>query len=341
MIRFALFLFFIVAFPSLVFCKELLGAGATFPFPLYSKLFDDYFKEVGVPVNYQAIGSGGGIRQLRSGTVDFAGSDAFISDTDLKKFKSQVLHIPTCIGAVVLAYNVPGVQALKVSGGVISDIYLGRVTYWDDPRIKSINPGIRLPHLRIAVIHRSDGSGTTHVFTEYLSTVSLTWRARIGYGKSVNWPVGLGGKGNPGVAGLIRQIPGSIGYIEMVYAIQSKIPMASVKNNSGCFVRPSVESLADAVPVKIPLDTRISLVNTRAVNGYPITGFTWLIVYRDLKQQNRSKEDAQKLKSLLVWVCQNTNRYALKMGYGELPFSIREINRRNIDTLSYGDLPLN
>jgi phosphate transport system substrate-binding protein len=209
--------------------RELLGAGATFPYPLYSKMFDTYSQERGVKVNYQAIGSGGGIKQLTEKTVDFGGTDAFMSSEELKAAGAPIVHIPTCLGAVVLTYNVPGSLKIRFAPDIIADIFMGKIEKWDDPRLAGINPDVKLPDMAIVVVHRSDGSGTTFIFSDYLGKVSAEWKEKVGVGKSLNWPVGLGAKGNPGVAGLIKQLPGSIGYVELIYTLQNNMPAALVR----------------------------------------------------------------------------------------------------------------
>ena len=299
--------------------KELLGAGATFPFPFYSKLFDTYNQEKSVRINYQAIGSGGGIQQLKAKTVDFGGTDAFMDEKEMADAGAPVLHIPTCLGAVVLTYNVPGDPAIKLTSNVIIDIFLGRIEKWNDKRIRDINPGVNLPDMNIATVHRSDGSGTTAIFSDYLAKVSAEWKERVGAGKSLNWPNGLGAKGNPGVAGLIKQVPGSIGYVELIYAVQNKMPYAEVKNKSGNFVKPSITSVSIAADVPIPADTRINITDTAAKDGYPISGFTWIVFYKEQKYGGRDIEKAQALISLLRWTVHEGQQLAEALDYAPLP----------------------
>jgi len=241
---------------------ELMGAGATFPYPLYSKMFDEYYKENGAKVNYQAIGSGGGIRQLLNKVVDFGGTDAFLSDEELAKAPAKILHIPTCLGAVVVTYNISGNPTLKLTPDVIADIFLGKINKWNDKRIKSLNPNVKLPNANITVVHRSDGSGTTFIFSDYLSKVNSEWSKKVGRGTSLNWPVGLGGKGNPGVAGLVTQSPNSIGYVELIYALQNNMPYASIKNKKGNFVMPTLKSVSLAANIDLSDDTRVSITDT-------------------------------------------------------------------------------
>lgn len=297
---------------------ELLGAGATFPYPLYSKQFDAYSQQSRVRINYQAIGSGGGIQQLLSKTVDFGGSDAFMSDQELEKVAGRILHVPTCLGAVVVTYNLPNRPTLQFTPDVIADIFLGELTKWNDPRIASINPSVHLPDMNIVVVHRSDGSGTTFIFSDYLSKVNMKWKDSVGAGKSLNWPAGLGAKGNPGVAGLIQQLPGAIGYIELIYALQNNMPVGPVQNKAGRFVLPSIESVSRAADTELPVDTRVSITDTDAADGYPISGFTWLILYQEQNYNNRPREKANALVQLLWWLIHEGQEYAEPLQYAPL-----------------------
>jgi len=275
----------LVALP-LVGQTTLNGAGATFPYPMYSKWFSDYHKiHSDIQINYQSIGSGGGIRQVTEGTVDFGASDMPMTDAQLKdaetKLKTRVFNIPTVLGAVVPAYNIPGVSGeLKFTPDLLAGIFLGRIANWNDPAITAMNPGVKFPNQEIIVVHRSDGSGTTFVWTDYLSKVSPDWKDQVGSGTSVKWPKGMGGKGNEGVAGLIRQLPGSLGYVELIYAVQNNIPYGSVRNSSGMFLKASLEGVtaaAASVP-KMPADFRVSITNAPGKDAYPISTFTWLLI---------------------------------------------------------------
>ncbi len=320
--------------------KELTGAGATFPYPLYFKWFDIYRNETEVKVNYQAIGSGGGIRQLLNKTVDFGATDAFMSDKELAKSSVPILHIPTCLGAVVLTYNLSGNPDLKFTPDVIANIFLGKIIRWNDKRIAELNPEIKLPAEKIVVVHRSDGSGTTFVFSDYLSKVNKEWREKVGRGKSLSWPIGLGGKGNPGVAGLVKQIKGAVGYVEVAYAIQNKMPYGSVKNSSGNFVKPTLKSISLAANIPLPPDTRVSITNTSAAEGYPISTFTWLIFYKEQNYSGRSIKRAKELVNLLWWAIHEGQQYNKTLLYGRLPGAAVAKAEKIIKSMTYSGKPL-
>jgi phosphate transport system substrate-binding protein len=325
-----------------VFAKstELLGAGATFPFPLYSKMFDSYYQTNKVKINYQAIGSGGGIQQLISKTVDFGGTDAFMNDKELKKAGAPILHIPTCLGAVVVTYNLPDKPKLKFTPDVIADIFLGKITKWSDPRIAAVNPGVKIPDMGIVVVHRSDGSGTTAIFSDYLSKVSKEWEFKVGADKSLNWPAGLGAKGNPGVAGLVNQTPGAIGYVELIYTIQNNMPAGLIKNKAGNFIEPSLQSVSAAANVDLPDDTRVSVTNTDAADGYPISGFTWLIFYKEQNYVERSNEQAQALLKLLWWVIHDGQQFAEPLHYSPLSKSAVQKAEAILRSVVYNGSPV-
>jgi phosphate transport system substrate-binding protein len=306
--------------------QDLTGAGATFPYPLYSKWFNEYAGKTGVKINYQSIGSGGGIRQLSEQTVDFGATDAPMSDAELAKAKGgPVLHIPTVLGAVVIIYNLPGLtQPLNLSGETIAAMFQGQITRWNDARIASQNPGATLPATDILVVHRSDGSGTSYVFTDYLAAVSPAWAARPGKGKEVQWPVGLGAKGNEGVAGQVKQTPGAIGYAELAYATQNKLSTAAVGNAAGEFVAPAIASVTAAAAgaaAKLPPDTdyRVSIVNAPGKGVYPISSFTWIIVYQ--KQPDAVK--GKKLVDFLRWALADGQAMAAPLDYAPLPETMR------------------
>jgi len=297
---------------------ELIGAGATFPYPLYSKMFDAYYQENGTKINYQAIGSGGGIRQLTNKTVDFGGSDAIMSDKDLKEAGALVLHIPTCAGAVVVTYNLGGDPQLKFTPDIIADIFLGKIKKWNDPRLTAINSEMKLAGTDITVVHRSDGSGTTAIFSSYLSKVSTEWREKVGAGPSLNWPAGLGGKGNPGVAGLVKQTPGSFGYVELIYAFQNKMAYATIKNKKGNFIKPSIASTSLAADTALPEDMKVDLTDTDAAGGYPISGFTWILAYKEQDYAGRPEEKTKALVNLLWWMTHEGQKYAEPLHYAPL-----------------------
>ena len=317
--------------------NELLGAGATFPYPLYSKMFDVYNKEKSVKVNYQSVGSGAGIQQMTNRTVDFGASDAFMSEEEISKAPAKIIHIPTCLGAVAVAYNLPDIPDLKLTPDVLALIFMGKINKWNDERIAKINPDAKLPSTAITVAHRSDGSGTSYIFTEYLSKVSEDWKRVVGTGKSVNWPVGLGGKGNEGVGAFITQQPGCIGYVELIYALQNKMHTALLQNKKGNFIAPSLKSTNEAANVSLPEDTRVSLTNSDADNGYPIVSFTWLLLYKDQNYNDRSEEKAKQVVKLLWWVTHEGQQYAEPLSYAALPPEAVKRVEAILNTVTYGD----
>jgi phosphate transport system substrate-binding protein len=319
---------------------ELIGAGATFPYPLYSKMFDVYHKEHGAKINYQAIGSGGGIRQLTNKTVDFGGSDAIMSDKDLQEAGAPVLHIPTCAGAVVVTYKLAGDPELKFTPDVIADIFLGKIKKWNDGRITAINQGVKLPDTDITVVHRSDGSGTTAIFSSYLSKISPEWKEKVGAGPSLNWPAGLGGKGNPGVAGLVQQTPGSFGYVELIYALQNKMPYGMIKNKKGNFVKPTITSTSLAANTALPDDMKVDLTDTDAAEGYPISGFTWILVYKEQYYANKPEEKAKALVNLLWWMTHEGQKYAEPLHYAPLSKAAVGKAEKLIKSITYKDMPI-
>jgi phosphate transport system substrate-binding protein len=299
------------------------GAGATFPYPIYSKWFSEYNKlHPDVQINYQSIGSGGGIRQLASQTVFFGASDGPMTDEQLKSAPGPVLHFPTVLGAVVPVYNIPGVSAeLKFSGPTLADIYLGKITKWNDKAVAAENPGVKLPASDIAVVHRSDGSGTTYIFVDYLSKVSAEWKTRVGVNTSVNWPVGVGGKGNEGVSGLVTQTPNAIGYVELIYALQNKIAFGSVKSHDGEWVKASLQSVtaaAAAVEGKMPADFRVSITDGAGKGVYPLSSFTWLLFY----ESPSDKAKAKTMVDFAKWALSDGQKYCADLGYAPLPASV-------------------
>jgi len=308
-----------LAFPAGAQSIQLNGAGATFPYPIYSKWFSEYHKiHPNVQVNYQSIGSGGGIRQITERTVDFGATDGPMT-ADQIQGAPGILHFPTVLGADVPVYNIPGVNAeLKFTGPLLADIFLGKVTKWNDKAITGLNPGVSLPDTDIAVVHRSDGSGTTYIFVDYLAKVSPAWKKTVGVATSVKWPVGVGGKGNEGVAGQVKQQPGSIGYVELIYAIQNKIDYGQVQNASGRFVRASLEGVTAAAAVAskaMPKDFRVSITNAPGENVYPISSFTWLLVYENQKDKTKGKI----LTDFLRWMLADGQKYCADLGYAPLP----------------------
>ena len=296
------------------------AAGATFPYPIYSKWFDVYHTaHSSVQINYQSIGSGGGIRQLLDKTVDFGASDGPMNDDQLKQASVPILHFPTVLGAAIPAYNVSGVQGdLNFTPEALSGIFLGTITKWNDPAIVSANPGVKLPGDDIVVVHRSDGSGTSYIWTDYLSKVSPEWQTKVGKGTSVNWPVGLGGKGNEGVSALVQQTPGAVGYVELIYAIQNHMPYGKVKNSSGAFVKAdlaSVSAAAAAAAKNMPDDFRVSITNPEGKAAYPIASFTWLLI--PSKFSDPAKRDV--VKDFLKWMMTDGQQYCENLSYAKLP----------------------
>jgi len=307
------------------------GAGATFPYPIYSKWFDEYAKvDPSVRFNYQSIGSGGGQKQILAQTVDFGASDGPMSDDNLAKAPGKLLHIPTVAGADVVAYNLPGNPALNLDADAIAGIFLGQIKKWNDPKIAALNAGVTLPDQEIVVVHRSDGSGTTYIWTDYLSKISPEWKTKVGTNTSVNWPTGIGGKGNEGVAGQIKQTPGALGYVELIYAVQNKMPYADVKNAAGEFVKPSLESITAALATAdIPDDFRFSITNAPGKNAYPISGATWLLVY----QQQKDAAKGKKLVEFLKWAAKDGEKMAKDLQYAPLPESLQQRVLKRIDEI--------
>ena len=309
------------------------GAGATFPYPIYSKWFDEYARiDPSVRFNYQSIGSGGGQKQILAQTVDFGASDGPMSDENLAKAPGKLLHIPTVAGAVVITYNLPGSPTLKLDGETIADIFHGKIKKWNDPKIAALNSGTSLPDQEIVVVHRSDGSGTTYIFTDYLSKVSSEWKSKVGNNTSVNWPTGLGGKGNEGVAGQVKQTPGSLGYVELIYAIQNKMPYATVKNSAGEFVKPTLDSVTAALTTaNIPDDFRFSMTNAPGRDAYPIAGATWLLVY----EQQTDAAKGKKLVEFLKWADTKGEQMARDLDYAPLPDNLRDRVLKRVNEIKY------
>jgi phosphate transport system substrate-binding protein len=322
--------------------NSILGAGSSFDNPLFSKMFAEYNKMTGLKINYQSIGSGGGIQQLTSKTVDFGASDAPLNaKQDSAMNGASVLHIPITAGAVVISYNLPDVKdTLKLTPSVLADIFLGNIKKWNDAKIAAINKGVKLPATDIVIAHRSDGSGTTAIFTSYLDKVSDEWHTKVGKGGSVNWPVGLGGKGNEGVAGLIKQTPGGIGYIELAYAMQNNMAFATLQNKAGNFITPSIASTSAAANIQIPADGKVWISNTDAADGYPIAGFSWILIYKEQKYGDRTSNKASKLLKLISWVIHDGQQYSSALNYAPLPPAAVSVGDAELKSATFDGKPI-
>ena len=320
--------------------QELSGAGATFPLPFYNVVFENFAQVNGDAVAYGGIGSGGGVRNLRDKIVDFAGSDAFLSDKEMAEME-PVVHIPTCMGAVVVAYNLDGVDDLKLTGELIAEIFAGEVKMWNDERLAALNPDVKLPAEPIIPVYRSDGSGTTFVFTDYLTKVSPMWASKYGAGKSVNFPSGQAAKGNPGVASIVKQTKNTIGYVGSEYAFAQKIPFAQVQNQRGEFVKPGAESISAAASGEIPADTRCSITNADAAGAYPISTFTWMIVYKEQNYSDRSKDQAVATLDLLKYILSDeAQAVTSEVHYAPLPEKAKELSLKNLETVTYNGVAI-
>lgn len=320
--------------------QELSGAGATFPLPFYNVVFEEFSNVNGDVVAYGGIGSGGGVRNLRDKIVDFAGSDAFLTEKDMEDM-APVVHVPTCMGAVVVAYNLDGVKELKLSGDVIADIFAGNIKMWNDERLAALNPDAKLPNEAIIPVFRSDGSGTTFVFTDYLTKVSPMWKEKFGAGKSVNFPSGQAAKGNPGVAGVISQTKNAIGYVGSEYAFAQKIPYAQIQNIRGEFVLPSAASISAAASGAIPNDTRCSITNANAAGAYPISTFTWMIIYKEQNYSDRSKEQSVATLDLLKYILSDeAQNITSEVHYAPLPAKVKEVSINNLKTVTFNGVAI-
>lgn len=315
--------------------QQLSGAGATFPQPFYNMVFRQFTDAGGAQVSYGGIGSGGGVRSLKDGTADFAGSDAFLKDDEMKEMKPTI-HVPTCMGAVVLAYNIKGLSSLRLTGDLIADIFMGKISRWNDERLAAVNPGLALPDQPINVIYRSDGSGTTFVFTDYLSKISTEWKDKFGAAKSVPFPVGIAAKGNPGVAGVLSSTDYAIGYVGSEYAFAQNLSMAELQNANGDWVKPTTATIAAAATGEMPADTRVSITNATAANAYPISLFTWLIVYKEQSYGGRTYDHAKALSDLLTFMMdEKTQAQTEKVNYAPLPEKVRQQSLQNIKGLTF------
>ncbi len=318
--------------------QSLTGAGATFPNPIYTKWFDAYHKKTGIQINYQSIGSGGGIRQYTEETVDFGATDGPMNQSQIQAVAGNVLHVPAVLGAVVVTYNLPSVGGtqLKFDGNLLVDIFMGRVSRWNDRKIAALNPGVKLPNMDLIVVHRSDGSGTTYVFTDYLNKFSREWKDKVGYATSVDWPVGLGGKGNEGVTQQVKQVEGALGYVELIYALSNKLPYAQIKNSAGNFSAPTLASVtAAAAGVNLAKDTdfRVSITNAPGADAYPISSFTWLLVRKD----NKNPAKAKLIRDFLDWmITPEAQKMAADLHYAPLPTPIAALIESRLPTLKAG-----
>jgi phosphate transport system substrate-binding protein len=321
--------------------NTLLGAGSTFVYPLFSKIFAEYGKTHDVKVNYQSIGSGGGILQLTNKTVDFGGSDAPLNADQAKKIGVPVLHIPMASGAVVITYNIPGItSALNLTGKDLADIYLGKITNWNSPEIAATNKGVKLPDLPIVVVHRSEGSGTSYIFTDFLTKVNPDWASKVGKASAVNWPAGLGGKGSEGVAGLVKQTPGTIGYVELIYALQNKMLYANIQNKSGKFITPSLATTTLASNVELPPNAEVSLTNTDNPKGYPISSFTWALIYKEQKYADRSEAKAKMVLELLWYNIHEGQKNCEPLNYAPLSKSAVKVAEKILKSATYAGKPI-
>jgi len=319
----------------------LTAAGATFPMPYYNMVFAEYSQSTGNQLTYGGIGSGGGIRSLTDKVIDFGATDAFLDDSAMMKMPAEIVHIPTVMGAVVIAYNLPGVDDLKLSNQLLEDIFMGKVTKWNDAKIKSNNPGLTLPDMAITVVVRSDGSGTTQIFSDYMTKISKVWAEKVGVGKSLQWPVGMGAKGNPGVAGTISQTQGALGYIGSEYAFAQKIQTAQLQNSAGNYIAASIASVSAAAQGEIPADTRIMLTNSSDPESYPISGFTWIILYKEQNYNGRSKDQALATVKFLDWlVSEQAQSEAEKVHYAPLPAGTAAKAKAILKSVTYDGQPL-
>jgi phosphate transport system substrate-binding protein len=320
---------------------SLSGAGSTFVMPFYNMAFQKYTPLTGVKITYGGIGSGGGIRSLKDKVVDFGASDAFLTDAQMAAMTAPVVEFPTCSGAVVIAFNLPGIQEIKLTSDVLANIYLGKIKQWNDPALKQLNPGVKLPGLAITVVYRSEGSGTTNIFTNYLSKISPVWKDKVGFGTTVKWPTGIGAKGNPGVAGTIGQTVGAVGYVGSEYAFAEKISYALIKNQAGNYIKPTIASISAAGKGDMPEDTRVMITNSSDSAAYPIAGFTWVILYKEQNYDNRSLAQAEALLKLWDWmVSPDAQAIGVQVNYTSLPASVVALDKKILRTVTYNGQPV-
>ncbi len=319
--------------------STILGRGATFPEPLYQEMFLKYKEITGIEVNYSGVGSGKGISGLNEKIVEFGATDAFMNEEEIKNAGAEILHLPTCIGAIAIAYNLD-IEDIKLTGNVLAEIFMGKITKWNDTKIADLNPEKQLPDESIRVVHRSEGSGTTFVFTEYLSKINPEWSTTFGAKKEISWTVGIGAKGNDGVTNQIKEQYGAIGYIEISYAIENNLPVAMIQNKSGNFITPSLESASLAAQGEIPDDTRVSITNTENPNGYPISTFTWLILYKEQNYNGRTIEQAKALANLMLWIVTDGQQFNEKLYYAKLPEKVVEKAKKIIKSITYKNMPI-
>jgi phosphate transport system substrate-binding protein len=320
---------------------DITAAGATFPQPFYNQVFSDYTAKTGNKLTYGGIGSGGGIRSLKDRVVDFGATDAFLTDKQAAEMPAQIVHVPTCLGAVVIAFNLPGITELKLKNEVLASIFLGAIKKWNDNRIKADNPGFTFPDKEISVVYRSDGSGTTFIFSDYLSKISKDWADKVGTGKSLNWPAGMGAKGNPGVAGIIKQTEGTIGYIGSEYAFAQKIPYVLLQNQAGNFIAPSVESVSAAARGDIPADTRVMVTNSPDPEAYPISAFTWIILYKEQAYNGRNINQARETLKFLQWlVGPDAQAVARQVDYAPIPDKAVQLANDILKSVTFEGKPI-
>ena len=320
---------------------SLSAAGSTFAGPFYKTASKQYVKLTGIPLSYGLTGSGAGIRSLHDKVVDFCGSDAFLSDAEEAKMPAPVVHIATCSGAVDIAYNLPGIKSIKLTPELLADIFLGKIKNWNNAKLKAINAGVKFPNMAISVVHRSDGSGTTFIFSNYMAKISKQWKDQVGFGKSLNWPVGMGAKGNPGVAGTISSTVGAIGYIGSDYAFAQKISFALLKNKAGNYIAPTIAAVSAAGKGEMPADTRVMETNSSAPDAYPISGFTWIILYKEQAYNGRSLAQAQATVKFIQWLLQPTaQQVAKELKYAPLPEKVVKLDEANLKSITYKGKPI-